>query len=224
LGAYTPRQAVSLAQALLHGGYFVRRQYTAYAGGSHGLATVRFLERLITRQHARPLPFGRQGRVHHICARPLYDACGLVGRRWGREASSARVVESVTTLDFVLAQRDAVFVVTDADKVRLLAHADLGRAGWPIARRRRGPDSGTEADNAAFDHRAWFVERDDSRLWLLPGATPEPRADATRGRSGFERARAANRRVLQSAIDLPFDHGARRGQGFPRYARRLRRP
>ena len=58
----------------------------------------------------------------------------------------------------------------------------------------------------------------------FPERPPEPRADATRGRSGFERARAANRRVLQSAIDLPFDHGARRGQGFPRYARRLRRP
>jgi len=32
----------------------------------------------------------------------------------------------VTTLDFVLAQRDAVFVVTDADKVRLLAQRRPG--------------------------------------------------------------------------------------------------
>lgn len=164
---YTPRQATFLARVLLHGGYFVRRQYTICAGGRHGLATVRFLDRLVARQHARPLPFGRHGVVYHLCARALYDACGPAGRRWGRNASWQRVIDAVTTLDFVLAHPDAVFVVSSADKARVLGDAGLERGEWPVARRRRGRDSGADVDGATFDHRAWYVEPDDPRLWIL---------------------------------------------------------
>ena len=39
---YTTRQAQFLALVALHGGYFLRRQFVAFTGRTHGLATVRF--------------------------------------------------------------------------------------------------------------------------------------------------------------------------------------
>lgn len=164
---YTPRQAAFLARVLLHGGYFVRRQYTTWIGAAHGLATVRFLDRLAARRHAQRLPFGRHGQVYHLCARALYEACGLRGRRWGREASWPRVMEAVTTLDFVIAHGDAVFVVKDEDKARVLANAGVELDAWPVSRRCRRPHAAAAVTAATFDHRAWYVEPSDPRLSLL---------------------------------------------------------
>ena len=51
---YTTRQAQFLALVAVHGGYFLRRQFVAFTGRTHGLATVRFLDR---RRDARRRPF-----------------------------------------------------------------------------------------------------------------------------------------------------------------------
>jgi hypothetical protein len=73
---YTPRQAQFLVLVALHGGYFLRRQYVAFTGTPHGQATVRFLDHAVTREHVHVLPYGRQGHVFHLYARPLYAAIG----------------------------------------------------------------------------------------------------------------------------------------------------
>jgi len=46
---YTTRQAQFLALVAVNGGYFLRRQFGAFTGRTHGLATVRFLDGAVTR-------------------------------------------------------------------------------------------------------------------------------------------------------------------------------
>lgn len=164
---YTPRQAEFLGHVALHGGYFLRRHYTAFAGHGHGLAVVRFLKRLIGRQHARRTPFGHQGHVYHLCARPIYNACGLQGRRWGREGSWQRVVEALMTLDVILAHRNAQFLVTDEDKASVLAEAGLDAGLWPVMNRGGAPGAAPSEDPPKFGHRPWYVDEEGQRLWLL---------------------------------------------------------
>ena len=85
---YTPRQAQFLVLVALHGGYFLRRQYVAFTGTPHGRATVRFLAHAVAREHVRVVPYGRQGHVYHLYARPLYavigeeEQIGRAGAHW----------------------------------------------------------------------------------------------------------------------------------------------
>jgi hypothetical protein len=172
---YTPRQADFLAHVALHGAHFLRRQYISYTGSGHGLATVRFLQRLIGRRHVRQLSFGRHGHVYHLCARSIYRACGLERRRWGREASWQRVIEAVTMLDFALAHAADAFLVTDEDKARALTEAGLERGAWPMTQRGGRQAQRPSEDQGRFDHRPWYVDQADRRLWLVyvdSAATP----------------------------------------------------
>src|SRR6185369_6982833 len=98
---YTPRQAAFLALVARHGGYFLRRQYVAFTGHPHGLATVRFLRQLVARNHARPVPVCA-GHAFHLYARPLYAALADEHNRNRRAAEWDAVDRKLLTVDFVL--------------------------------------------------------------------------------------------------------------------------
>ena len=49
---FTPRQARFLVTVALHGGYCLRRQYTAFAGVQYGRVVREFLDGLVTRRLA----------------------------------------------------------------------------------------------------------------------------------------------------------------------------
>jgi hypothetical protein len=104
---YTPRQAQFFVLVALHGGYFLRRQYVTFTGTPHGQATVRFLAHSVAREHVRVLPYGRQGHVFHLYARPLYAAIGQEDNRNRRPAEWDAVVRKLMTVDFVLANQTA---------------------------------------------------------------------------------------------------------------------
>ena len=136
---YTTRQAQFLALVAVHGGYFLRRQFVAFTRGSHGLATVRFLDRAVTRGDIRSLPYGRQGRVFHVCARPLYAALGEEHNRNRRVAEWDAVTRKLMTLDFVLAHPNARFWATEADKASCCRSAACPtRCGHRTCTRRSG--------------------------------------------------------------------------------------
>jgi len=128
---YTTRQAQFLALVAVNGGYFLRRQFGAFTGRTHGLATVRFLDGAVTRGDIRSLPYGRQGRVFHLCARPLYAALGQEHNRNRREAEWDAVVRKLMTLDFVLAHPTVRFWATEAEKAALLLELGVRQALWP---------------------------------------------------------------------------------------------
>jgi len=164
---YTTRQAQFLALVAVHGGYFLRRQFVASTRGSHGLATVRFLDRAVTRGDIRSLPYGRQGRVFHVCARSLYAALGEEHNRNRRLAESDAVTRKLMTLDFVLAHPNARFWATEADKVLLLQERSVPHALWPSHVYAAKRHTGMRPTTRYFvDKMPWYCQAEDSRLWI----------------------------------------------------------
>jgi hypothetical protein len=163
---YTPRQAQFLALVAVHGGYFLRRQFVAFIGRTHGLATVRFLDGAVTRGDIRSLPYGRQGRVFHLCARPLYAALGQEHNRNRRDAEWDAVVRKLMTLDFVLAHPKVRFWATEVEKAALLEELSVRQALWPsrgYAPKRAGSGLTTRY---FVDKMPWLRETNDPRLWI----------------------------------------------------------
>jgi hypothetical protein len=163
---YTTRQAQFLALVAIHGGYFLRRQFGVFTRRAHGLATVRFLNRAVTRGDVRSLPYGRQGQVFHVCARPLYAALGQEHNRNRRGAERDAVTRKLMALDFVLAHPDARFWATEEDKATLLREYGVDTALWPsrgYAPKRPGSHPTTRY---FVDKMPWYRDADDPRLWI----------------------------------------------------------
>lgn len=164
---YTTRQAQFLALVAVHGGYFLRRQFVSFTGRTHGLATVRFLDRAVSRGDVRALPYRRQGSVFHVCARPLYAALGQEHNRNRREAEWDAVVRKIMTLDFVLAHPTACFFATETDKSALLQELSVRQALWP-SRKYVPTRPGSNLTTRYFvDKMPWFRGTDDARLWIV---------------------------------------------------------
>jgi hypothetical protein len=163
---YTPRQAAFLAHVVRHGGYCLQRHYTACAGCGHGLATVRFFNRLVERGHARRGTLGPHGRVYHLQARRMYEACGLPPS-FSRERSWRGVISALMRLDAVLLHSDATFFVTDEEKLQVLIDVEVPQETWPGARPTEAASQSRMETGWLFGREAWYRERDDPRLWLL---------------------------------------------------------
>jgi hypothetical protein len=163
---YTARQAQFLALVAVHGGYFLRRQFVAFTGRAHGLAAVRFVNAAVRRSHVRVLPYGRQGSVFHLCARPLYAALGQEHNRNRRAAEWDAVVRKLMTLDFVLAHPAARFLATEGEKVDFLRERNVPRALWP-SREYASTRAGSSPTIRYFvDKMPWLRDADHSRLWI----------------------------------------------------------
>lgn len=106
--------------AALHSGYCVRRQYAESAGLGQGKNVRDFLDGLVTRQIATRATFrSDRGHVYHLFARSLYAALGQEHNRNRRHASPALIARKLMLLDFVLAQPDRDWFVTEREKIDL---------------------------------------------------------------------------------------------------------
>ena len=120
----TERQGGFLVNVMLHSGVFVRRQYCAWAGLSHGEKVHQFIRLLGSRRFATGQPCGHgRGRLYHVHFKPLYDAIGERDNRLRRPAQLARSVERLMLLDAVLADRAKTWLGTERDKVHYFTAA-----------------------------------------------------------------------------------------------------
>ncbi len=176
---YTTRQAQFLGLVAWHGGYFLRRQYVAFTGRAHGLATVRFLHQAVARGDVRALPYGRHGHVFHVCARPLYAALGEEHNRNRRTVEWEAVIRKLMTLDFVLARPEATFWATEQDKSALLTDWRVSQNVWPVRRYTSRHADAPWTRRYFVDKMPWYRQPDDPRLWFAY-------VDAESTLSGFE--------------------------------------
>jgi len=163
---YTPRQAAFLTLVARHGGYFLRRQYVAFTGHGHGLATVRFLDQAVAREHLRALPYGRHGHVFHLYARPLYAMLGEEHNRNRRTAEWDAVIRKLMTVDFAISQHDAMFWTGEQDKAALLTELHVPRKLWPVRRYESKRAGALPTDRYFVDKMPWYRIREDARLWF----------------------------------------------------------
>jgi hypothetical protein len=117
---FTPRQRRFIATVALHGGYCLRRQYSAFAGIQCGKNVRHFLETLVERNLADRfiLRVGR-GRIYHLHARGLYRAIGEEHNRNRRQVSGPLMARRLMVLDCVLSHPDWAWFATERDKVDL---------------------------------------------------------------------------------------------------------
>jgi hypothetical protein len=115
---FSERQGGFLVNVMLHSGVFVRRQYCAWAGVTHGEKVHQFIKLLNGRRMATPQRCGHgRGRLYHLHFKPLYNAIGERDNRLRRPAQLGRAVERLMLLDAVLADRSVTWLATEREKV-----------------------------------------------------------------------------------------------------------
>jgi hypothetical protein len=117
---FTERQACFLATVMLHSGVFVGRQYSAFAGITHGQKVHDFIDKLLVPKLVTPIELGTTGRtrIFQVHYKPLYAAIGEPDNRNRRRVTIDRAIERLMILDGVLADRSVTWLGSEREKRR----------------------------------------------------------------------------------------------------------
>jgi len=114
---YEMEEAQFLCIAALHGGYFLRRQFLAFIGGTKGWKDVALVNKLKANQHCRITMYRHNRIVFHLSAKPLYDAVGERDNRNRRERQPSTIKKKLMGLDFVLDHPEYQYLATEREKL-----------------------------------------------------------------------------------------------------------
>ena len=114
---YTEVEARFLYLVATHSGYFVARQFLAFAGVQWGERAHLFFKKLQSHKHARTSYLPGRRAVYHVFGRSLYRQLGRpsLGNRRGHELEYIHT--RIAILDFVLANPGLSYLETEGDKV-----------------------------------------------------------------------------------------------------------
>jgi len=115
---YTEDEARFLYIVATHSGYFVPRQFLAFAGAKWGKRSTRFAEKIESRGHAAWREYQGAGGVYHLFAKKLYGQIGKENIRNRRMHSVEFIKARLVLLDFILANQHYNYLETEQDKVR----------------------------------------------------------------------------------------------------------
>ncbi len=115
---YTEVEARFLYIAGTHSGYFTVRQFLSLAKASYGKRSARFVEKLLSLDHASVQRYRRNGHLYHLDCRQIYAAIGkdYLSRRRKHELRYIRT--RLLALDFILAHAEENYFETADDKRR----------------------------------------------------------------------------------------------------------
>lgn len=130
---FTERQAAFLVEVMLHSGFFLGRQYCAFARIARGQKLVDFLERLTSKKLATPYLCGHvKARVFHLHNAGLYEAIDQRDVRFRKRMAFGRALERLMILDHVIAHREFRWLGAEQDKVaHFLTTTSLDREALP---------------------------------------------------------------------------------------------
>jgi hypothetical protein len=114
---YTEEEAHFLYIVATHSGYFVARQFLAFAGVQWGKRTTLFWNKLQSNKHARTTSMPRHRAVYHLFARKLYRQLGRENLRNRRRHELEYIQIRIAILDFVLANPGLSYLETESDKL-----------------------------------------------------------------------------------------------------------
>jgi len=114
---YTADEARFLYIAATHSGYFVPRQFNAFAGAKWGKRSDRFIAKLESRGHATWRAYTRVGGVYHLFSKILYRVIDKENLRNRRRHSTEFIRTRLVLLDFVLTNQAYDYLETEDDKV-----------------------------------------------------------------------------------------------------------
>lgn len=142
---YDPIEAAFLSLAALQSGFFLRRQYLYFTGTAKGWRDVVLLEKLQANRHCQATTYRHGRQVHHLSAKPLYQALGEVDNRNRREHQPSTVQNRIMGLDYVLAHPGRRYLLTEREKVDyFVRECGIAVENLPVRRfasPRGGPES-----------------------------------------------------------------------------------
>ena len=114
---YTEAEARFLYLVASHSGYFVARQFLAFANAHWGERTTSFWNKLHTKKHARTERFPKSGVVYHLFSRRLYHQIDRENIRNRRQHEIEYIQRRIGILDFVLSNLQYRYLETEPEKV-----------------------------------------------------------------------------------------------------------
>jgi len=114
---YTDAEARFLYIVATHSGYFVARQFLAFANAHWGERTTTFWNKLHTKKHARTETFPKSGNVYHLFSRRLYRQIDRENLRNRRQHEIEYIQRRLGILDFVLSNPQYRYLETEPEKV-----------------------------------------------------------------------------------------------------------
>jgi hypothetical protein len=114
---YTEAEARFLYIVATHSGYFVARQFLAFADTQWGKRTTNFWNKLHTQNHARTERFPKSGTVYHLFSRRLYRQINRENIRNRREHEIEFIQRRIAMLDFVLLNPGYKYLETEPEKI-----------------------------------------------------------------------------------------------------------
>jgi hypothetical protein len=113
---YTPDEARFLYITATHSGYFVPRQFIAFAGVKWGKRSDHFTKKLESRGHANWREYPHLGGVYHLSSKTLYRVIDKESLRNCRRHSTEFIRTRMLLLDFVLTNPVHVYLETEQQK------------------------------------------------------------------------------------------------------------
>lgn len=114
---YSETEARFLCLAALHSGYFLRRQFIAFANTTRGWRAATFINSVLEKGHASPLKYRRDRLVYHLNSKPFYSALGEADNRHRRLRPVFSIKNKLMTLDFVLQHQEHTYFATESEKL-----------------------------------------------------------------------------------------------------------
>jgi hypothetical protein len=118
---YTDEESRFLYIAATHSGYFVPRQFVAFAGASPETGSHPFTEKLKKRGHATWREYQNVGGVYHLSSRTIYRLTDRDHLSHRYRHSSEFIRTRLLLLDFILANHTHDYFETEHDKVRFFS-------------------------------------------------------------------------------------------------------
>lgn len=154
---YAQAEVEYLALVAPHGGYFVRRQFDAWAVAEWGKRSEDFLAHLLDRGHGYRQVFARNRQVFPVRIRPLYRAVGGEHCRNCREHHPQAIKARLMTLDSVLALSENRYFGTEREKVAYLCdERGIDHEALPV-KVLRSPDGASSTPRYFLDRFPLFT-------------------------------------------------------------------
>jgi hypothetical protein len=115
---YTEDEARFLYVVATHSGYFLPRQFIAFAGASWGKRSQNFIGKVERHGHATWREYLDLGGVYHLVSKTLYRLIERENLRNRRRHSTEFIRTRLLLLDFIIANQHHEYLETEQDKVR----------------------------------------------------------------------------------------------------------
>jgi hypothetical protein len=113
---YTDTEAQFLELVIRLGGYFVRRQFNQFAACKTGKRTQDFVQKLLTKGHARMTVNRHARQVIHVHFKPFYLALNCDQNRNRRAHQPRAILARLMALDYQLSNPQAVLLASESAK------------------------------------------------------------------------------------------------------------